>query len=59
LIRDDSSIAVWQSTGDELIEVDRADGITAGKWLSASLYKPPSAEKPLLFALTAEGALKV
>ena len=59
LIRDDSSIAVWQSATDELIEVERANGITAAKWLSASLYKPPKSERPLLFALTAEGALRV
>ena len=59
LIRDDSSITVWQSTSDELVELDRASGITAAKWLSASVYKPQKSDVPLLFALTAEGALRV
>lgn len=59
LIRDDSSITVWQSASDELVELDRADGITAAEWLSASVYKPQNADTPLLFALAAEGALRV
>ena len=59
LLRDDSSVTVWQSTGDELVELDRADGITAIKWLSASVYQPSNADTPLLFALAADGALKV
>ena len=59
LVRNDSSITVWQSTDDELVELDRADGITAAKWLSASAYKPQTSGAPLLFALTADGALRV
>lgn len=59
LVRDDASITVWQSTSDELVELERADGITAAQWLSASIYKPQKAESALLFALTAEGALRV
>jgi cleavage and polyadenylation specificity factor subunit 1 len=59
LIRDDSSITVWQSTNDELVELERADGITSAQWMSASVYKPPHSDNALLFALAADGALKV
>ena len=58
-IRDDSSIVVWQSTSDELVELDRADGITSMKWMSASIYKPPQSDVALLFALATDGALQV
>jgi cleavage and polyadenylation specificity factor subunit 1 len=59
LIRSDSSIAVYESTSDELEELERGDGILAAQWLSASVYKPPNTNEGLLFALTAEGALRV
>jgi hypothetical protein len=59
LIRSDSTITVYQSTSTELEELERGDSILSAKWLSASAYKPPNVDEPLLFALTAEGALRV
>jgi cleavage and polyadenylation specificity factor subunit 1 len=59
LLRSDSSITVYQSTSAELEELERGDGILAAQWLSASVYKTPNTDNPLLFGLTAEGALRV
>ncbi|KIW07498.1 uncharacterized protein PV09_01463 [Verruconis gallopava] len=59
LLRNDSSITVLQSTSTELEELERKDAILAAEWLSASVYRPPGSDKPLLFALTSECALRI